>query len=370
MGIRKSYAGWIRVGDKRRVLSWFFVACLALAGIEGVSSYILYRHYSTLHRGFYPVGSATVALAAALKARADGRHEQVDLSIDHGPLFHSDPVLGYAMFPGSYQITERNGGTSHRFSLTVDDLGHRVTSYQPRSVAKRLFITGDSAMFGWGLDDEQTTPWLLQTMFPKFDVVNLSLTSYSTVHAALQLERTQPAVSADDVVVLTYHPITNDFNVASAAMLYYLTAGFEQQLGDHGLVRDMSVPFAALDGGNAVVIGHYKVACPQNDSARPECLRKVVAPDDAIKITTRVFDQLMAAHPAHFLVAYLSGPDSDPVIAHLKARGVAIADLRLASSEPDANDEVSIDGHAGPFWHHALAERLAAALRNARLVEM
>ena len=52
------------------------------------------------------------------------------MSIDHGPLFHSDADLGYTMYPGGYRITEKRSGLIHRFSLTVNDLGRRVTSYQ------------------------------------------------------------------------------------------------------------------------------------------------------------------------------------------------------------------------------------------------
>jgi hypothetical protein len=88
-----------------------------------------------------------------------------------------------------------------------------------------------------------------------------------------------------------------------------------------------------------------------------------------VQVTIRTFDALMAEHPAHFVVAFLSGDDTDPVIAHLRARGVTIADLRSNPGDPDASDEVSIDGHAGPFWHYNLADRLAGVLHGAHLGE-
>ena len=366
---RDEPAGWLHLNRVRRLVVLLLLLGAALLAVEAMSAYVLYRHYSRLHRGFYPAGSATLALARAMKARADGRHEQVELSIDHGPLFRSDPVLGYAMFAGSFHITEKAGGLSHRFALTVDGLGHRVTSRQPNAAARHLYVTGDSAMFGWGLDDEQTIPWLLQSRFPQFNVVNLSLTSYSTVHAMLQLDRTAAPVTADDIVVLTYHPITNDFNVASSEMLYYLERGFERQLGDAGLLRDMTVPFGVINADDTLVVRHYAVACALRKSTVAACEHPAVSATAAMQITMRTVDALMAAHPAHFVVAFLSGEDADPVVAHLRSKGVAIADLRTVPADPDANDEVSIDGHAGPFWHYNLAERLAGALRGAQLVD-
>jgi len=363
-------AGWLQLKYLRKLLRLMMLVCGVILAIEALSSYVLYSHYSRLHRSFYPTGSATVTVALALKAHAQGRHELVDLSIDRGPLFRSDPVLGYAMYPGTYHITEKSRGLSHRFGLTVDSLGHRVTSYAPNGAARHhLYVTGDSAMFGWGLDDEQTIPWLLQARFPQWDVVNLSLTSYSTVQAKLQLDRSSPAVTADDVVILTYHPITNDFNVASSAMLFYLDEGFERQLGDAQLLRGMTVPFGSLGPGNALVIHHYEVACALRKSTLGDCAHPAQSEREAMQITIRTFDALMAAHPAHFVVALLSGGDSDAVIDHLKNKGVIIADLRTESGDPDANDEVSVDGHAGPFWHYSSADRLASALQGVGFVK-
>ena len=361
--------GWLKLSLLRRLLKVALLACVLVLAVEAVSSYVLYRHYSRLHRSFYPAGSATMDLALALKVHGSGRRAPVDLSIDKGPLFRSDPVLGYAMYPGSYHITEKMGGLIHRFSFLVDALGHRVTSYQPSMAARHMYVTGDSAMFGWGLDDEQTIPWLLQTRFPQWNIVNLSVTSYSTVHAMLQLDQISPAVTADDIVVLTYHPVTNDFNVASSAMLYYLSAGFERQLGDVRLLREMSVPFGSLDANDTLAVRQYAVACALDKSTLGTCAHPARTREDAIRVTIRTFDVLMAAHPAHFVVAFLSGDDSDAVIVHLKSKGAVIADLRTHPADPDANDEVPTDGHAGPFWNYGTAERLAAALRSSGLVK-
>jgi hypothetical protein len=45
-----------------------------------------------------------------------------------------------------------------------------------------------------------------------------------------------------------------------------------------------------------------------------------------------------------------------------------IADMRTDSSDPDATDEVSIDEHAGPFWHRMVAERLGDGLLRSGLI--
>jgi hypothetical protein len=346
------------------------LAAVAALAVESVSSYVLYRHFSRLNRSFYPVGSATLDLLRNVVAKAKGRHsDELLVTIDHGPLFRADAALGYGMYPGKYQVTEKRYGLSHRFDLTVDDSGHRATSYGASTSSKHLYISGDSGMFGWGLNDNETIPWLLQERFPAYDVVNLSLTSYSTVQALLELEQVVPKISADDVVVLTYHPMTNGFNVASDEMLGFLKTGFEHQLGDSRLVSHLVVPFGSVDGSGRLQIEHYGVvACAHAGAAPSQCPPRQSSRDAANQVTERAFDAILAATPAHVVVAVLSGPDSDPVVAHLESKGVLIADLRTDKSAPDTLDVVSIDEHPGPFWHRRTAEGLGAALLRARLV--
>ncbi len=60
-----------------------------------------------------------------------------------------------------------------------------------------------------------TVSWLMQSRLPDYEVVNLSLNSYSTVHALLQLQQVVPQVGPDDIVILEYHPATNALNVAN-----------------------------------------------------------------------------------------------------------------------------------------------------------
>jgi hypothetical protein len=362
---------WVALRDIWKIVGLVLLASVAALAVESISSYVLYRHFARLNRSFYPVGSATLALARNVIAKSKGRHsDEVVVTIDHGPLFRADNTLGYSMYPGKFRITERRYAQSHAFDLTVDDFGRRVTAETANTSSKHLYISGDSGMFGWGLDDEQTAPWLLQTRFPKFNVVNMSLTSYSTVQALIELQHAYPKVTADDIVVLTYHPITNGFNVASDEMLAFLRTGFEHQLGDSDLVHDMVIPFGSVDDHGRLRIEHYAVvACAKGGEPAGECPSRQLSTDEANQVTERAFDAILAAQPGHVVIALLSGSDSDPVVEHFRSKGVLIADLRMDKSDPDAIDLVSIDDHAGPFWHRSLAERLGAALKRARLVE-
>ncbi len=277
-------------------------------------------------------------------------------------------MLGFSMHPGRYRVTETFDSLTHVFDLNVDEEGRRVTSYQPAKATKRLIITGDSGLFGWGLDDEETMPWLLQTRLPDYRVLNLTLTSYSTLQALLQLRRLSPPLGPDDVLVLEYQPITNAFNVADARLLAPLKYGFEMQLGNSARMRTMNIPYGAVDARGAFSIRRIDLSCV-DDPNRADCVRPAVDETAARRVTEGAFDEILALHPGRVVVAFLKGPDDDPVISHLRDRGVTVADLRSRDGYPDFADVIRTNSHLGPFWHHQIYVLLLDALVREHIVE-
>jgi hypothetical protein len=340
-------------------------------GLELLSSYFLYRYYAVRREAFHPAGLATLLLLdrALVKVRGSRRH--LELAADHGPLFRRDESLGFAMYPGRYRITESLDNQKRVFGLTVDDSGGRVTSYAPVQATKRIFLTGDSAIFGWGLDDEETMSWLLQTRLPDYRVVNLALTSYSTIHAAIQLRHVEPKISANDVVILEYHTITNELNVASPEILTGLLKGYEMQMGDPSLTREMEFPYGAIDS-----LGHFseqrlKLSCysgrTRESVAMPmECDPPQLSQPAKEQVSERAFDEIIAMNPGRLIIMFVGGSDGDPVIAYLKSKGIPVADVR--PHDGDETDVLPIDSHPGPFWHHQVYLRLLESLQRNHLV--
>ncbi len=352
----------------RRIVIAAVAATLGLAAVELISSYVYFRHYAADYRGVRPSGSMTVALFGRAADKLRGIRHQVQMSIDHGPLFAPSETLGFTILPGRYKVTEHLEGRKHVFDLSVTETGRRATSYVPVKAQKRLLITGDSALFGWGLDDEETVPWLMQSRLPGYEVVNLSLNSYSTVHALLQLRQVMPEFGPEDIVILAYHPATNAFNVANAGFLRNFLSGYEMQLGDTRQLRDMKVPFGMIDGSGNFSIGRIRLSCAA-EPPTPECAHPPVPADAEVQVTERAFDEIIALPIRHVLVAFLSGPDDDPIIVHLRSKGVAIADLRPVDGVPDETDLIPTDLHLGPFWHHQAYVLLLQALQRAHLVD-
>lgn len=351
----------------RKILIVAVAATVVLAAIELVASYAYFLHYAGNYQEVRPAGSMALALIGRASDKLRGISHRVQMTIDHRPLFSVSDTLGFAIVPGRYKVTEHFQGRKHVFDLTVTDAGRRASSYAPVKASKRLLITGDSALFGWGVDDEGTVPWLMQSRLPDYEVVNLSLNSYSTIHALLQLQQLVPQIGPDDIVVLEYHPATNAFNVAETEFLRNFLDGYEMQLGDTEKLRAMMVPFGKIDAGGRFSVGRIRLSCAVEPPS-PECDHPNVSTDVERQVTERAFDEIIALNIRHLMVALISGADDDPVIVHLRSRGLTIADLRTVDGVPDDTDVIPTDKHLGPFWHRQAYALLLQALQRSHMV--
>jgi hypothetical protein len=339
------------------------VAAISIVSVELLSSYVIYRHFVKSGIVFRSTGFAVGDVIKRLLTT-----HFINIEATGGRLFGRDDALGFIMFPGRFFITEHNAGRSHVFYLTVNERGERATSYATSHAPRRILLTGDSGMFGWGVDDEDTFAWLLQTRLPEYDVRNMSLTSYSTVHALLQLRQLEPQAGPDDIVVLVYHPITNDFNVASHIVLKPMVDGFEVQLGDAAEMKNMSFPYAVVGPEGALSIKRIPVACAPSYTA-PGCDHPDMSREAAQKVTVRVLDEIVATSKAHLLLAVINEEANDSVVSHAREIGIPMVDLRDHGAASEEADVIAVDGHVGPFWHHFAFLRLLDAMRQNRLVE-
>jgi hypothetical protein len=352
----------------RKILSMAVLVVAGLAALEILSSYFLFRYYAHGMKAIRPEGSAARMLFDGTMTRVTGKRPRPQFDIDHRPLFETNDVLGYVLRPGHYHVTERLGHQVHSFDLVVNDKALRAAAPFPVIADKRILIAGDSSLFGWGLNDEETVPWQIQARLPGYEVVNLSLTSYSTVHALLQLRQIEPHIHSEDVIVIGYHELSNKFNVEPSDVLGDLSQGYEVGLGDAARMRDMMLPFGSLDAHGKLSIQRIPLACA-SETAKPECARPKFDLRAAKEVTKRVFEEIIALQPGHLVIMFVQGPNDDEVISYLRSRGALIVDLRAGKDGVAFEDDIiPTDGHSGPFEQHQVAQRLLEVLREQQVV--
>lgn len=118
-----------------------------------------------------------------------------------------DPDLGWTLAPNQSTgntISIPRKKLVHEYTVTTDGEGRRITPDESAPDATVVNIYGCSNTFGWGLQDDETYPWLLGAG-KEYAVRNYGVSGYSLYQMLLTMERTierdRPAV-----VVLGFSP--------------------------------------------------------------------------------------------------------------------------------------------------------------------
>jgi lysophospholipase L1-like esterase len=280
-------------------------------------------------------------------------------------------VLGYALRPGSFEVTLASG---LRFHATHDAERHRATSAAARGgdaggpdPGSEIWIFGDSFSYGWALDDEETYPWLLQSAFPRRRVVNFAVGGYGTLHALLQLEAALEARPRPALVVLAHNFFLDPRNTFSRLR--------RREVAPWNRLGPIAHPLARIAPDGGVVLGSATVEYRELPGMRRFALANLAATawdllDDrrleSGEVTRRLLARFVTAAGAGatpVVVATLeASPANAPTLAYaasLGARSVDVSvDLRLRE-----NTNLPYDGHPSALAQRRYAQRLAPVIR-------
>jgi len=119
-----------------------------------------------------------------------------------------DTTLGWVPAPdatntNAFAIPRKK--LSLKYTVTTDNHGRRNTSDTDQTEKPAISFYGCSNTFGWGLDDETTYPWLVQTDHAKHIIHNYGVSGYSLYQMLLRMEQT---IERDQpqVVILGFSP--------------------------------------------------------------------------------------------------------------------------------------------------------------------
>jgi hypothetical protein len=133
-----------------------------------------------------------------------------------GKLYRKDPTLGYTNIPGRFTITLADG---YSFTATNLSNGLRIThpliTYGTVRPKDEIWIFGCSFTYGWGLNDPETFPWLLQERFSNYEVVNFGVDGYNTVQSLLQFREALASGRVPKAVLLCFASWHDERNIFS-----------------------------------------------------------------------------------------------------------------------------------------------------------
>lgn len=287
-----------------------------------------------------------------------------------GGLYRTHPDYGYTGKTGTFTVRENDSLT---FTLTHDSAGHRITHLPlplDSSSEKRpeIWIFGCSFTHGWGVNDAETYPWLLQQQIPDFEVVNFGMDGFGTLQSIMQLEEALGIGGRPAVVVLAYGSFHDQRNVLSRA--------WEKSVGAFDVLDGMQYPFARLDERGELVIHrkelnyepwplqshlafvHY---LESEDNAREEADLQHHQTTD---ILLSWFMARCQEYQAPLILAGIYQQErTTEVLERAASRSITTIDMSL----PPNDQRYSVlpsDGHPNALAHQYYADTLAKTLRQ------
>jgi hypothetical protein len=128
--------------------------------------------------------------------------------------------------------------------------------------------------------------------------------------------------------------------------------------------RDALWPVARSKGGE-LAIEYLDMDCSKNGQY---CKQDDPNPAVVIEATQKII-AFFSKVGAKVVLAYLSGSDSDPVIAYARQLGMTIVDIRLDTKSPEWDDFGRFDRHPGPIAQYNYFRKLSQGLLDNKLIE-
>ena len=154
--------------------------------------------------------------------------------------WHHDPLLGWSHIPNSVGAFDSHGFES---TVRINSKGFRdVERTYDRDESKyRIVVLGDSMVWGWGVQQEETFVALLEKQCPRIEALNLGVSGYGTDQELLLFRKEVVRYKPQFVVVVV---MDNDFqtNVRKALFLGYEKPIFKFDNTGRAVLTNTPVP--------------------------------------------------------------------------------------------------------------------------------
>jgi hypothetical protein len=228
------------------------------------------------------------------------------------PQSEPDPELGYKPLPGRYRVIlsrrARNSAEWEHLVLneTIKHDGTRWTGECETSSTTNVYIFGDSFVYGWGVNDEQTFAFLLQQARKDLCVKLFAVGGYGMAQSFIQFHRLLDQIKPSDIVILGYADFFDVRTVAAPSRLREVRGWYKS----HGLPEvSAKLPKAALDGQGAIRISNVQQRCDENDGY---CERDDPTEDEMSRITAALINGIAKTSGAPVYLLHFGAPRKIP----------------------------------------------------------
>ena len=281
-------------------------------------------------------------------------------------VYQPHEVLGWRNKPGQHIFPPYSEGADE-IVITFTEQHARITQAPEASATKKpqLLMVGASFTQGWAVSDDENYPWMLNRLFPNWDVKNMGTGGYGTYQSLLVMEEQLQTGNKPKCIVYGFFDDHEKRNVASEVWLRSLLQG--------SLRKHIEVPYVDLEAGQLArhaPAGYTKFPLRERLALVPliESLNMKLRTRERNlqrrKITQLLIKEmatLSASHDIPFAVALLAVDDGvkEEYIKYLKGTDINFVDIVHPLSQ---EYRVVGEGHPNEQLHKLWASELAAYL--------
>lgn len=276
------------------------------------------------------------------------------------PFFAADSAFGYAPKPGRYEFTyQKKLGDFYKFyknKVTVNPDHSRYTGRTPSNADGKIYVFGDSFIFGEGINDEQTFSYLLQSTQDKQAVHLYAAGGYSITQAYIRFLKIARSLTANDTLIIGYADYYKKRDAAAPSRLREYGEPWEMMLDDK-----INHAKAELLKDGKIQVSYTPLFCKYNPAY---CQSEDPSPAEFDQLTSSMINAIADHTPAKILLLHFEGPDEDKALSMLSKK-VTIIPATLDDFDYEIRDDImGFDGHPGPFWHYAMFKRILPYLSH------
>lgn len=314
---------------------------------------------------------ATAEAALRLRGNKPWHRPEVLVKVEPGgKLYQPHPTLGYTEIPGRFTVFFWDTSFPVTHLPNTLRITHPIETYNDSHKKEEVWIFGCSFTHGWGLQDKETYPWLLQERFPAYEIVNFGVDGYGSIHSLIQF-REALQNKTPRVAVLAYANFHDERNTFSRQRRKWVVSG--RNLGP------IAQPYARLNGPGNLQYSFTAVEYTEFPLMRYSALVNfieekynqlevsLVHSHEVSEALVLEMAKLAAEHKVKFIVAGIfASAGTREMLKFAQAHGIPSVDISVDLKVPENRLP---DEHPSAVANRIFADKLESFLRTEALAE-
>jgi len=288
-------------------------------------------------------------------------------------MFVSDDILGWTLLPGTYTLNfkHRVGPYSDweimPTKVTINDDRSRWTGAVSDPKKPNIYIFGDSAVFGTGVNDEQTFAYHLQMARPDYNVRLIAVPGYGLTNNLQRFSQIKKDIHQNDIVIIGYAEYYDLRNVSAPSRLKEVDEHY-RSLFPKGAPRrqDEFMPKAELKDGGRLTISMFEQNC---ELLVDYCKQPDPPQSYMTAVSARLINEMGQSAAAQTILLHIDAghpylaSKSNPLFSAVDKNIKLVSALQEDFGYFMEDSVLHFDPHPGPYWHYAISRKLLSVIQ-------